>query len=114
MNKQTTPNAAISRHKILIGCVYMVAAATLLAIDAANLKQGDDPMTPITTGAVMAQTQSKQNKNRDNTGRLCQMGSVLVMIASLLRWHDPDAVYLLIGGALSGAQLIGDVGVQRA
>jgi uncharacterized membrane protein len=42
------------------------------------------------------------------------MGSVLVMIASLLRWHDPDAVYLLIGGALSGAQLIGDVGVQRA
>lgn len=42
------------------------------------------------------------------------MGSVLVMIASLLRWHDPDAVYLLIGGALSGGQLIGDVGVQRA
>jgi len=25
---------------------------------------------------------------------------VLVMIASLLRWHDPGAVYLLIGGAL--------------
>jgi hypothetical protein len=56
MNKQTTPNTAISRHKILIGCVYMVAAAALLAIDAASLKQGDDPMTPITTGAVMAQT----------------------------------------------------------
>jgi hypothetical protein len=65
MNKQTTPNAAISRRKILIGCVYMVAAAALLAIDAANLKQGDDPMTPITTGAVMAQTQSKQNKNKE-------------------------------------------------
>lgn len=25
---------------------------------------------------------------------------VLVIIASLLRWHDPGAVYLLIGGAL--------------
>jgi uncharacterized membrane protein len=25
---------------------------------------------------------------------------VLIMIASLLRWHDPGAVYLLIGGAL--------------
>jgi uncharacterized membrane protein len=25
---------------------------------------------------------------------------VLVMIASLLRWHDPDTVYLLIGGVL--------------
>ena len=25
---------------------------------------------------------------------------VLVMIASLLRWHDPGAVYLLVGGAL--------------
>jgi len=25
---------------------------------------------------------------------------VLVMIAWLLRWHDPGAVYLLIGGAL--------------
>ena len=24
----------------------------------------------------------------------------LIMIASLLRWHDPGAVYLLIGGAL--------------
>jgi uncharacterized membrane protein len=25
---------------------------------------------------------------------------VLVMIASLVRWHDPGAVYLLVGGAL--------------
>jgi hypothetical protein len=45
MNKQTTSNAAISRRKILIGCVYIVATAALLASDAANLKQGDDPMT---------------------------------------------------------------------
>jgi uncharacterized membrane protein len=25
---------------------------------------------------------------------------VLVMIASLLRWHDPGTIYVLIGGAL--------------
>jgi uncharacterized membrane protein len=33
---------------------------------------------------------------------------VLVIIASLLRWYDPDAVYLLIGGAL---YLVGTFGV---
>lgn len=63
MNKQTTPNA-ISRRKVPIGYVYMVAAAALLAIDATNLKQGDDPMTAITAGAVMAQTQSKEDNNK--------------------------------------------------
>ncbi|MGH8530544.1 MAG: DUF1772 domain-containing protein [Nevskiales bacterium] len=28
------------------------------------------------------------------------VGCALVMVASLLRWHDPGSVYLLVGGAL--------------
>jgi hypothetical protein len=45
--------------------VYMVVTAALLAIDVANLKQGDDPMTAITTGPMMARTQSEESKNEE-------------------------------------------------
>jgi uncharacterized membrane protein len=39
---------------------------------------------------------------------------VLVMIASLLRWHDPGTIYVNRRRALFGWHLLSDVGVQRA
>jgi len=61
MNKLTAANVNLSRRKFLIGG-FMAAVAALLAVDVANLKQGDDPMTAITTSAAMAQTQSGRTR----------------------------------------------------
>jgi hypothetical protein len=64
MSKQTTP-IPISRRKILMGCVYLVAAAALTETYAANPKERDNLMTANTTDAMMAQTQSEEGKNKE-------------------------------------------------
>jgi hypothetical protein len=42
----------------------MIAAAALASSAASKLKQVDNPVTAIMTGAIKAQTQSKEGRNK--------------------------------------------------